>query len=450
MFNIKNEKQLFIDDLLIEEHQGLSFTVNRPVKTYNKILTATQPWESWMIGPWCTIIEDDGIYQMWYESYFMDENNKRTGRLCYAESEDGLNWKKPVLNLVPFDGSTANNIVYPLQGNFYHGGTVFKDPVGKPQERYKIIYLIEGKGFDCVCGAFSPDGLRWKTYQSNPLLRIRSDTQNVCFWDDRLAKYVCFVRLNMPLHDPNIIRTIGRSETENFEDWPDADPILCFNDQDPPDVDLYNSAAFKYPYAPEAYFMFTSLFHHKADTLDVQLAVSRDGISWKRPDRKPFLPLGAEGTFDSKMIHTCVGQIRKGDEYWIFYRGTDRKHSEHVTNMSYGGIISKAVLRLDGFMSLDAQDQGYFLTKPIVFEGTKLELNYQTAGDGHITVGLCDERGEPFNGYASAECNLIKGDKTAAAVSWGGKNDVSKLSSRVVRVRFIFNKSKLYSFKFSS
>lgn len=45
----------------------------------------------------------------------------------------------------------------------------------------------------------------------------------------------------------------------------------------------------------------------------------------------------------------------------------------------YGG--AQYVLRRDGFISINADlEEGEFITKPLTFCGSKLELNYSTAG----------------------------------------------------------------------
>ncbi len=48
-------------------------------------------------------------------------SKSRISSLCYAESIDGINWNKPNLNLVNFEGSTDNNILM----EFVHGTGVF-------------------------------------------------------------------------------------------------------------------------------------------------------------------------------------------------------------------------------------------------------------------------------------------------------------------------------------
>ena len=62
-------------------------------------------------------------------------------------------------------------------------------------------------------------------------------------------------------------------------------------------------------------------------TLDVRLAVSRDGVNFQRKgDRKPFMSLGPAGSFDSQKVWAIPNPIRMGDELWIYYVGSNRNH----------------------------------------------------------------------------------------------------------------------------
>ncbi len=438
---VGSAKQVFIDDRFFDSADGVELTMNPPRKTGERLIVSDRPWESFLVNAYVTVMEDGGRYRLWYEGYTKDQPGDLHARLCYAESRDGIHWVKPELGVYDYEGSTANNIVFDGRpGPGYHGGTVFKDPTARRAERYKLFYLRGG----AVGGAFSPDGIHWQEYEGNPILELSSDTQNVCWWDHGLRKYVGFVRTWTPM------RTIGRSETSDFVHWPPAEVVCGYDERDPADTDLYNSACVRYPYAANAYLIFTSVFNHPSDTLHVQLATSRDSAVWRRDFREPFIALGQPGEFDSACVYASVGLLRKGDELWMYYTGYDKGHDQRKPNVQErAGVISRAVLRLDGYVSVDAgPETGGFTTKGLSFAGRELYLNVQTARDGWVRVAVLDEAGQRHRWYSLRECQPIRGDGTAKRVVWRYQDDLGPLLGTRVRLRFEMRKAKLYAFQF--
>jgi hypothetical protein len=111
---------------------------------------------------------------MWYNGNYGPLANNigyelRDCVLCYATSKDGVNWEKPTLGLVEFQGSKRNNICdFPVP-SLWSTAAVLHDPDDPdPKRRFKIAYeaRYEGKMFLSV--AFSPDGLHWQPSPRNP------------------------------------------------------------------------------------------------------------------------------------------------------------------------------------------------------------------------------------------------------------------------------------------
>ena len=82
-----------------------------------------------------------------------------------------------------------------------------------------------------------------------------------------------------------------------------------------------------------------------------------------------------------------------------------------------------------------------------------------TIGDGWLRAEIIDattadpvERkhkgGFPAPGFALDQCDTIRGDHIAHAVTWNGKGDVSALQGKPVRLRFLTRGARLYSFQF--
>jgi len=88
------------------------------------------------------------------------------------------------------------------------------------------------------------------------------------------------------------------------------------------------------------------------------------------------------------------------------------------------------------------------ITKPVVFSGKELTINYATSAAGTVLVEIQDEAGQPIPGYSLADCPEIFGDHIERVVSWNDGTDVSTLAGRSVRLRFVLQDADLYSIQF--
>ncbi len=187
---------------------------------------------------------------------------------------------------------------------------------------------------------------------------------------------------------------------------------------------------------------------------DARLSVSRDGINFQRcGGRKAFLTPGKEGSFSSRMVWATPSPVPMGDELWIYYSGTNRDH-DGVVDPSAGRHLSgigRAVMRLDGFVSADADYGGGELATPAIrFEGAQLQLNLDTGGGGSVKVELQDHQGRPLTNYTESDASFLCGNSVRMPVRWGERTEVGELSGRPIRIRFVMRDCKLYAFQFTS
>jgi hypothetical protein len=222
-------------------------------------------------------------------------------------------------------------------------------------------------------------------------------------------------------------------------------------------LDFYGPGVFPYE---GVYLALIPVFHHWRgsghqawpSTSNVQLAVSRDARHFTRPSRRGFLSPGPDGAWDSKWIYPVLRPVRMGDELWIYYFGTNRDHSHRLDPASsrHETAISRAVLRLDGFVSADADyEGGTLMTPPLRFEGSRLELNIDTGGGGMAVVELLEGSGKPIPGFTRHEADPVNANSVTKVVSWGGRSDVSALAGEPVRLRLRMRATKLYAFQFT-
>jgi len=478
--DVGTRKQLLFDDALTTSKVGFVTTMNPAPRFGGPVLVPDQPWEEARLSTGQSIIEDAGIYKMWYTS----RDKKRNWYLCYATSEDGVHWVKPNLGIIKWEGNSQNNIVFAGTDRITYAGqfNVFKDPNESGSKKFKLSHtsnlkdqrelaalpevftwdysdaeLHKSRSF--ISAAYSPDGLHWTPGKSARVIDWYSDTQDVAFWDDRIQKYVLFVRWN---HE-ELDRCIGRSESLDFDHFPKPELVLTPDALDPIITGLYNSAAMKYPYAERAYFLFPSAFYHSkgdvkggADGSEAQVATSRDGVHFLRPWRKAFLGVGLEGSVDASQVYLGTGMICRGDEFYLYYTGYKPLHHDSETMLPRTGGIGMVRIRLDGFVSQDApptssQDSagGVLTTIPLKFSGNHLEVNFDAGAGGWLKVEILDGHGRALPGYGLAEAGLLLGNSVRKKVTWQGKSDLSPVQGKVVQIRFTGRSVKLYAFQFS-
>ena len=61
-------------------------------------------------------------------------------------------------------------------------------------------------------------------------------------------------------------------------------------------------------------------------SMEVQLAASRDLVNWQRHFRKPCIPRGRVGEWDSGLFYTQSKAIRHNDEVWLYYSSSNFTH----------------------------------------------------------------------------------------------------------------------------
>ena len=471
-------RQLFVDRKFIQSDAGISLRMNPPAKA-GVALTGDRPWEQgWLTGSGY-VAEDRGSFKMWYTVIPPDVRPGEGGLLCYAESDDGRVWRKPNLGVYEWNGTRANNILLRavVESN------VFIDPSASDTERYKFVTVLtdrhglqppEGDGMYVY---LSGDGLRWRLHPKR-VFPFRPDTVNHALYDTRLKKYVVYVRIWDPL------RKIGRVETADIlQPWPYDQSVprvmvygspreypgkhvptaFGYDEQDPAQSDHYNSAAVQYPWAADAYFMFPSPYLHFPEPpkgrlrneglLDVQMAVSRDGVRYERVERWPYVECGLEGAPDSRQLYMLTGMLRVGNEIYQYYAGFPFTHGGYQgideSWLKKLGTIFRVVQRPDGFVSVDApMAGGSFLTPLVQFEGRRLALNFNASAMGEVRVELRDGGGKPIPAFTFDDCDPLHGNDVNRTVTRKGQSNVAALAGRPVRVAFRLRAVKLYAFHF--
>ncbi len=436
-----------------------------------------KPWEDDLLSYMVTFWDDDK-YRAWYRV----GQGKATG---YAESTDGIHWEKPTLGIIDFEGSKDNNLIWNGPGG---NMSVFKDlnPEVPEDERYKAIVCEKTWN---IFGLVSPDGLHWRLKQEEPILAQGPfDSHNIAFWDTWKEEYVAYTRgvanSNIePIHDERAyaafkrrvtddnvdhdgdpalvskhaghgflggVRSIRRASSKDFVNWTSLENI---DYGDTPFEELYTNSCIQYERSPGTYLMFPSRF--APDRMpdrdwfdgpglnDVVFMSSRDGFHFDRSFMEAFVRPGLDkNNWHERAIYMERGLVETSATEISIYGKENMKRPS--------GNIRRYSLRTDGFVSVKATYTGGELTtRPFVFEGRELELNYSTSAVGSVAVEIQDADGTAVPGFTLADCPEMFADEIEGPVAWNASGDVSRLAGKPVRLRFALMDADLYAFKFN-
>ncbi len=469
--SVGTARQLFIDEFLIEQMKGVTLELHSPIST-ETVLSPDNPWEGQTLA-YPSVLRDGDRYRLYYRASGPpleaprttaagDQKQMEWSYTAIAESHDGVHWTKPKLGLVDFKGSRQNNLVWPTAGNDGKDLIPFldKNPAASPNERYKALGALSAVALVALA---SPDGVHWHPMRKEPVIanlpvNPMMDPPNHAFWDEGQRQYVAYLR--GWIHDR--IRGIRRATSKDFLNW----SVPEFIEMGPEIEHLYTNMATPYERAPGIYFMFAKRFVPWRKFFDdwpytglseIVFLSSRDGVHFDRTFLEPFVRPGLDPlNWHERALIMAKGILETSPTEMSLY------HFEHYRTKAVH--LLRDVLRPDGFVSVNARYRGgEFLTKPLVFKGKALEINYSTSVAGGIRVEIQDSTGKPIPGFRLEESEEIFGDEVNRAVTWRidpqvrarenhpylvGASDLSELAGRAVRLRFVMKMADLYSFRF--
>lgn len=451
-------RQLFVDDFLIE-----STTLKRAFHAPeyfagNPIMKPDQPWESAGRGPAVMPFSDgvwfdpkDKLFKMWYYA------GHGGGQTCYATSKDGIRWEKPKLDVVP-----DTNIV--LKGG-RDSNTVWIDHnATDPQQRFKMAVYAGGGMFSLFRSA---DGVHWTKAGDGAKTGDRSSF----FYNPFRERWVFSIRSGSKR---------GRSrhywETKDFFSftpqvsekkepvvWVASDSADWKRDDLLTQPQLYNLDCAAYESVLVGLFSvwrgdyrgakqtpkateLNQLGRPKQNSICV--GFSRDGFHWDRANRQPFCPVSEKmGDWNWGNVQSVGGCcLVMGDKLYFYVSGRAGKSFPGCSLCDAGASTGLAILRRDGFVSMDAGDDAATLTtRPVQFRGKHLFVNL-AAPKGELRVEALDRDGSPIKPFTRENCAPLRSDKTLQAVKWKGARDLSPLANQPVKFRFHLKNGALYAF----
>ena len=168
---------------------------------------------------------------------------------------------------------------------------------------------------------------------------------------------------------------------------------------------------------------------------------SRDRVKWNRYN-EAFMTSGYENEYNWIYgdNYPAWGLIDSGKEtYYMYAMAKRRSYDEDKPLYRYE-------IRKDGFACYMADgDEKTLVTKPLIYEGKVLHLNFSTSAYGYIYIDVLDENGKELSGKTSFE---IFGDTIDRKILFSDGSDFSAYAGKPVRLRFRLRDAKLFSLKF--
>lgn len=443
--NINHQSRyLLLDSRIIDKLDNAKLSVGKITKhPANPLFLEDNPWEKRFDNLYGNVIYDkkEEIYKIWYSPFIIDYSakgmslNKRQDKeymapqdremaICYATSKNGVDWEKPNLGLVDYNGSTDNNIIW--RGP--HGAGIYKDSHEKDSDLlYKMLTKL-GESGEIIATSHSSDGIIWSKPSSINLEGITGDTHNNLLWDPKSGTYVGITRTWGEMG-----REVMRIESNDFKTWKKDKVVMT------------GKNTIRQPYSMPIIFhagVFLGLVAvHEQPPVDrvwTELAWSPDTKIWHRIDEgNPLIPCSDKILdYDYGCVYSCANPIFLKNEIRLYYGGSDYLHYKWRT-----GNLSLAILRPDGFAGYEQvrdNESAIILTKDVPFTGKEIRISCDVEESGSINADILDKKG-----------NILASSQPIRSTVTDGTLLLNRpVNMKQIRFRFTLDKAILYSFSF--
>lgn len=466
----------------------------------NPLLEPAMPWDSGGIMAHGTVLRDpiDGLWKAWQVSTPAEARldglktvHEHQRRLTYLESRDGVHWTRPELPFVRWPGYERTNIIFDLDS----GGTavyasvlvdsankdwpyemfVMRGPLYGGQKENRVGYLpgpterlgtyryrskdgkdwrlIEGPIHPAVGGGGDvsyvyrePDGSYFSYFKSYPKARE----------GDRLIPYDNNARGGL--------RSVSRRTSPDGSVWGGEQLVLTRDWRDPDYAQFLEICPLR---ANGGYVGFINVYDSVTQTMCLQMAASRDGVRWWRPDRRPALPNPPLGDYGGGMIWQMHSPIIEDGRIHVYYAGSEGLHGEifdtrftprievgHETvigintpTLPFNTALCRATWDFDRLYALvpsaGGTTVGEAVTRPRARLSGRLVVNMLAKPGGSLRAELRDAAGRPLPGFELEDCVPLTGDHRRAVLNWRGG---ATAPVGAERIRFELRRAFLYGY----
>ena len=403
-------------------------------------------------------VEDE--LRLWYLARGDVGGELTPEQVCYAVSTDGLNWEKPELGLVEFNGSKRNNLL-PFEARGEPTScSVLHDPEDPdPARRFKMV--TEDHPY-YITASFSHDGIHWKEGPNNPILKHNAIEPT------GLIKFNGCYLLNGQGGNVGTKRALVTFVSWDFDNWSDA-VVLGLRRDRPPHRQIDGCHAGEQVHLGAGLWDrgnvvigVYGMWHGESNdrrfiSMDLGFLVSNDALHFTEPipDFKfiPAYEIEREGR-DFPTLEQGQGFANVGDESLFWYsnwRGGDLNVARFPRDrLGYFEVVPDP--RPNLLPSEDTHQlywrehigdrvpeyaEPHCISCPIDLKGASASVYVNAQGlspQNPLTVEILDERMRPIPGYGRADCIPVAEEGLRTQVAWKGARSLEGIDSPV-RVR---------------
>ena len=433
----------------------------------------------------------------------------------HYESEDGVEWRRPELDIRPFGTHERTNVLLDLDtGGTLIYANVFVVPEARELQRYLMYVLrrpdepegLEGDG--TVAGFGGPDGteardrgvyryrsadgLHWQPEMgpvlvNDPdLLRPDGTADSIFIYRQPDGSYVAYHKTIIRGLPGGVVpyelgaggcRVIVRRTSEDGVTWSPHELCILPDWRDPPDTQFMELSVTP---MEGGYVGVLTVYRAGNQTLEFQLAASRDGRRWWRPDRRACVPQPPLGDYGGGMMWGTHHIVADGDSLHYYYGGMEGIHGDMLgteeadvaarqgrpyrglaplhgevlarspSEIFQHGALCRATWRKGRLWAMTTasggNSEGHAITASVMREGEVLDVNVSTFRGGELLAELVDDSGNVLPGFGWEECDGFSGDALRTTMTWRGN---AQCPSDGLRVRFTLRRARLYGFEFN-
>ena len=258
------------------------------------------------------IIWENGVYKMWY----LGVAGSASKYVLYAESNDGINWIKPINHPVLYPGNYGTWDSWAV-----HPGAILKDG-----NEYKMYYYGYSDQYDQwhIGLATSEDGINWTKYPQ-PILLGTSGWEYQILSSSIIKKdgnyLLYYTGRNLPSYQIGIAVS---SDGINFTKY-SGNPIIVNQQNWEANGVLYPSVIEQNGTLQMAYM--------SSNSSGFGLATSSDGLTWTKANNNPFFTNQSTSNYwaAGRISYPCW--LKLPNEMRIYYSGTSAYSDEHRIGM---------------------------------------------------------------------------------------------------------------------